>query len=551
MFSDFSLGGKRVTNPIESDKLKINMSFKQGVISEVQPILSFDRLIFVRDGVSQIKKMRAALGPYQQIPIKFNLSETEIFDGYLSEFNFLLERDEIEAKPVSFDSSDGLTELLSALDMSLLKDKFNYSELLYIIEKTDVSAELIELSSTALFYSYMLYTQIKEIYQLAVVRPTEAAGNAAGLSFGTTVALILQIAAQILFAAATLAQLINQINQMLALFFPLKKRTKVITLHELLRASLEHVGYKLETDIEDLSKVAHWASGEVDNGEYFPRSVDRCGNALGVLSLILEKYAAKIAVRNKTVFLYGSYSDKFLQNTGFKIQSFPDQNYKENLDDMIGTREIIYSVDNEDYWTYLNFKGTEYKIRANIDDPTKSTIKGLEQSNYGVALCNVKDNTNILEDAWADFIQGVNFVIQLFGGQNQALSVSNRIGAAKISSNRLGVAKLVYLNGNKVALNHRDLLSAKADENNYHWVKSHVRNPEAKTKIYENIQQKYNESSLNCNLQSNYCFSPEGIPGELKVIDWAYNYDYALLSFEIQDVERETRLIETFYEPIK
>ncbi len=547
MFSEFKVNGQTVTNPVDAQRLKINVAYEENSIADVQPVVNFDKLVFVRDGVSAIQKARKDLGIYHQVSIDFNLNDRDIFNGYLTDFNFLLERDEIEAKPVSLNSSSGLTELLSALSFSSIQDKLTYQNIEYIIEDVDPTDKLVQLGASQLFYSYILYKQIEDIadFQAEAVR---TAGNTP-FNIGDIIYLVLKGIALIAFLAITVIAIIKQAKEMKELLFPSKKRTKVVSLHELLTVALSEIGYSLVTDIDDMSNVYHWASGKIDNEEYYPRVNDRCGSALGVLSLVLEKYAARVAVQDKTVYIYNEYSDNFFKNKPLQIQSFPDNNYRENVNDMVGTREIIYSTDAIDDWTDEEFKGTEYIIRANINDPTKSTVLGLDQTNYGVALCSRKSNLNILEKTWSGFVGIINTVIDVFGGSNQALSSPNRLGVARVSSNRLGVAKLVYLQGGKIPSNHRDKLSARADEENFHFVKSHVRNPKRKTRIYEQVLQRYNEDSLSCSLNGNACLSPEGISGRVNRVNWNYEYDNAVLEFEIEDVNRETRLIETFYEP--
>ena len=552
MFSDYSIGGLKVPNPIDTNQLRINLSYKEGTIAEVQPVLSFDRLRFIREGVSQITKIRKEFGPYRQVPFDFRFNDRQVFNGYLTDFNFLLGLDQIEAKPVSLDSTDGLAELLSALDLSVIGGDLEYRDLLYKVKKVDNKQDLLYLRGQILVYSYILYTQLKEISNF--ISDNIGAGiNAAppGFAFGDIVRLILRGIALAAFLSVTLIQLIKQAKEAKELLFPKIRKTKVVTLHEMLSKCLSRVGYGLETDIEDMKNVGHWASGKIDKDDHFPRSSDRCGNTLGLFQLILDKYEARVAISNGVVYVYHAYSTKFFNPPGYKLKPFDDRNYKENVDDMIGTREILYSVDSEDLWTYEDFKGTEYIIRANIDDPTKSTVKGIDQREYGVALCSVNSEFNAVEKLWGEFVGFINQTISLFGGSNQALSIENSIGVAKVSSDRLGIAKLVYLQGSKIPLNHRDLLSAKSDELNYQWVRSHVRNKHAKKKIYEDILQIYNDSSLNCNLKSNLCFSPEGIRGEIKEIDWEFNRDNALVTFEIEDENRDTKLIETFYEPTK
>lgn len=551
MFEDWEINNKPINPPIDADRLKINLVYQDGTLAETQPILSLDRLVFTNSGLQEILKFKKSFGPYRQLPIKYRFSNRELFNGYLTDFKFLLDTDEIEAKPVSFDSTDGLTELLSAIESSILANDYQYTDIPFIIEKVDIRPDLIQLNLSILFYLYVLYTQIKEIARL-IGRATEAAGNAAGFSFGTAAALVLEIAAQAIFVASTIIQLIRFAIELKELIIPRIRRARGVSLFELARAALSRIGYKFETEFEEMNNIIHWASGNViDRNEHFPRSGDRCGNALSTFNFLIEKYAAKVAVRDKTVFLYSPFSDFFLNRTPYVTDDFIRGNYRENTDDMVGTREIIYSVDYQDQWTLENFRGTEYKIRANIDDPTQSTIKGLEQTDYGLALCNRKDELNAVERAWKSFVDTVNTVVSAFGGGTQTLNFENRIGVAKISSRELSVAKLVWFERGRIPENHRQFLSARSDEEKFHWIKSHVRNPRARRRIYEEIPMRYNDDSLNCNLNSSFLTTPDGIQGELKEVDWEYQYDEALVTFEIEDVNRDPRLIETFIEPEK
>lgn len=552
MFDNWQIDNKPVLNPIDTDRLKIDLVFKKGTIAESQPVLSFDKLILSNSGKDAYLCARKKYGAYQEIEVKYSFSNREIFSGYLTNPEFKLETDQIEVKPVSFNSTDGLTEKLSAIESSLLEKDYRYTPLDFIIEKVDIKDDLIQLGLSSLLYGYILYTQIKELARL-LGRAIEATINATppGLSFGSAIALALEIVAQIAFVASTIAQLIDFAKQAKELIIPKKRTTNVITLFELCRAPLAKIGYELVTDIDDMKLDAIWSSGNVNIPRFFPRSLDRCGNAIGCINFAIEKYNARVFVKNKTVYIVNYYSPLFFNSSGLVLQDYPRGDYTENLDDMVGTREHIYSVDYNDDWTLENFKGTEYKIRANISDPTKSTIKGISQKNYGVALCNRKESLNEAEKAFKKFATFVNDTIAQFGGSSQILSLPNRIGCAKISSDNLGVAKIVRLSGRKIATNHRDVLSAKSDEEKYHWIESHVRNPRAKKRVYKDILQKYDDKLLSCNLDNNIVFTPEGIAGELKNLEWEKGYDNALMTFEIEDVDREIRLTETFSEPEK
>jgi len=555
MLENWKIDNKSVTPPLESENLTIDLSFKKGTLSESQPVLSFDSIVLTNSSKNAYICAREKNGPYQEIPVSFSFQNKDLFNGYLTEPNFLLQLDQIEVKPVSKESTDGLVEKLSAIESSLLKDLYNYQELEFLVEKVDIKPELLQLQLSSLFYAYVLYTQIKELNVL-ISEAVEATVNAAppGLSFGSIVALVLKILIQAVFVAITVIQLIKYAKQAKELLIPKKKLTKVISLFELARAPLAYIGYDLVTDIDDMHRIGHWASGNVDKDEYYPRSSDRCGSALGALNFIVEKFSARVFVRGNTVFIVNYYSPLFFNSSGYVLDDFPRGDYEENLDDMVGTREHIYSVDFEDQWTLENFKGTEYKIRANISDPKKSTIKGLSQKNYQVALCNRKDELNALEKLWMQFVSLVKLTVDALGGNSGNLKIPNRIGMAKVSTENLGIAKIVWFNAKRLPSNHREQLSAKSDEEKFHFIESHVRNPRAKTRIYgakTEMIQKYNFNSLNCNLNNNIVFTPEGTAGTLNSVKWKKSKDNAALIFEIEDVNRPTKLIETFDEPEK
>ena len=491
--------------------------------------------------------VRKKYGPYQEIPVKFEHADRHIFKGYLTDPKFNLDYDQIEVKPVSLSTTDGLVLKLSAIECSSLDHVYKYRDFEFVIEKPNLEEELLRLALSTLFFSYVLYTQIKESIRLSA-RAAEAIGNSAGLSFGTAAALVIEIAAQIIFLATTVIALIKYVIELEELIAPRKRIAKVLTIHELCRAPLEDIGYELITDIPDMKKDAHWSSGRVDRDEHFPRSIDVCGNALGCLNFAVKKYNARIFVRDKTVYIVNYYSKLYFNEKALVLEDFDRGEYTENIDDMPGTREHLYAIDYNDKYTVENFKGTEYIIRANVKDKKKSTIKGIRTKNYGVALCSRKNELTELEKKWNIFANLANSVFRALGGQGKALKLADRIGFGKISSNTLGVAKIIRLEGSRLPENHRELLSAKNDEKQFHWVESHVRNPRAKTKIYTDKLQRYNDSSLSCNLFTNRVSTPEGVSGTLTKVDWEKSYDNALLSFEVEDVNRDTKLIEEFYE---
>ena len=545
------LDSKRIDGLLRINDQEIDVSFNDGTLSEVQPVLTLNEAEFVGSAINIINDFIDTNGVFKQLPISFDVrddnNQIDVFKGYLSNYNFNPDRCIYGASIIAEEGIDTLADKLSVLTAPILEDLYSPKLLRFIVEKPDIKQDLIMLSLSIVTYAYILYTQIKEIINFAA-RAVEAASDSASLSFGAVLALALEAVALISFLAVTVVQLTKYVAELFELLIPRRRKMYVLSAKDLLETPLKYLGYNLVTDIEDLDKVYHWRSGKVNDFEFIPNSDDQCYTALGCFELFMNKFNARISVIGKTVYFLNSESEFFKSKSTYTLPNVNlKENYRYNTDEIVGSKLINYTTDTSDEWTFENFKGTRYLVTTNIDDPTCSTVTGYNSTDYGVALCSRKDKLNDLEKLWEEFIDFANQAISLFGGGAQKLKIPSRLGMAKISSESLSVAKLVYLQGDKLPKNHRNLLSAKSDYDNYHVQSSFALNKEKRHHVYSGITIPYCMSSFVKNIQNAYFSTSDGRTGKFTSIKWNPDKDTAVVDFWLID-DFKVYLTEQYYE---
>ncbi len=541
----FKINGVEYNSPLEIENAKVTMTWQNNSFAELQPILDIDRLTFTGKAKNAILDFKSKNGAYLKLPISYKYGNSELFKGHLTDFNYILDRDQIEAKAILDESTDNLAELLSILDSALLSGLYEKKQIDYLVEKVDVNTDVALLSVAIFSYSYILYSQIKDA-SFFLARVTEATADSATLSFGATLALVIEGIAIAIFLAVTLIQILKLFNQLKNLLLPQQKKAKVISLHSLIETPIKYLGYELVTDIQELKNVFHWSSKS-----NIPKATDQCGKALGCFELVIQKYNAKIWIEGKKVFVMSPQNQLLQSQSTYVLGDYILENYTENTDEQKGTYELIYSTDFSDEWTLENFKGTEFLVRANITDVRNSTIKGIEQNIYSVALATRKDELNLVEKTFELVVDVVKEVLKVFGSSTNIVLPKKRLGLPKVSNANFSVPKLIYLNGDKMPKNHRDLLSAKTDWKNWHYLKSHTQNPRAKLKVYSEQQIKFNESDYQKVLKNPYFATKKGEKGRFTKTQWDYDHDFAVCDFVIEDEKRTINLKEIEHEAVR
>ena len=302
-----------------------------------------------------------------------------------------------------------------------------------------------------------------------------------------------------------------------------------------------------------LDKNYIWASKSITGDGEILNSSDFGYNILEIFQFVQSKFNAKFKVEGTKVYLYWENSKFWEQNINYTLrEDIVTSNFKYNTDDHIASYLINYQEDYQDEYTLERFKGTSLLItsdnRDSVSNPNRSNVKGYFRTDYPYALTNRKNSLTDVENTVNTFIKAVNGAIKLFGGKGIKTLSNTRIGLPIVSHNNFSIAKIVYLEGGKIPANHRDVLSARADYDKYHYSKSFVTNAnKTLKKKLEDVRITYNAKDFFLNVANPYFKTTDGSIGKFTDITWRFDRDYADANMEIRH-KYTTNLKERFYE---
>ena len=547
-----------VSKPLNASNFTVTAVFQENSLAEVQPALNVDSLIWGKDAKDRILEQLAAKGRYRKIYYDYEFNNVNYLRGYLSDINYKMDRDQIQTSLSIENDTNNLAGLLEAINADILIDDYKFTDLEVIVQKIDINNELVQLSIARLTQLYILYNQVFELVAATAELVAAATPSAAGPDFGAIALATIKLVPRIVFFANTLRSIIENARELKELILPRVRIAKTISLHELIRAPLELIGYNIQTNITDMFDTYYLERGELDRNVWTPRPDSQVYSGNDALNFILKKFNAKVRVLDNTVFIYQEFDDFFFNNTNFKISSYFPNNFTENTDDQVGFRQILYSTDTSDRYTEINYIGSNFVVIARPESSrsqssrrlarTESTLKGADIIEMGVGLCTRKETLSTLEKAWKAYIGVVNSVISAFGGSSQSIRISTRIGAAIFDTNDITVARICRIQNKKLPSNNRTLLSALTDYTKYYHTRSLVSNPRARYKLYtgDNAQLiSFNQDDLNKVISNGYIVDEFGNRGKiLNELKWQADKDNTVLEFKIEDPDREMGLVE-------
>ena len=86
------LDSKRIDGLLRINDQEIDVSFNDGTLSEVQPVLTLNEAEFVGSAINIINDFIDTNGVFKQLPISFDVrddnNQIDVFKGYLSNYNF-------------------------------------------------------------------------------------------------------------------------------------------------------------------------------------------------------------------------------------------------------------------------------------------------------------------------------------------------------------------------------------------------------------------------------------------------------------------------------
>ncbi len=576
----FQLTGQTVNPPEEWFDIAVNSSFDN---DNIQANISFDSFRFVNvEDQKSSKIIRDWIssgfpGIFEGIPFKItgvnNLNTLDVFDGFIdaSDDVSLLEDGSTITKIKKKDGLNTLDERLGALTWGYLEEigevgLSDYTNVDYVVEK---KFNFFEILMSNIVFFLLVKALIESVKDLAAQVNDFNAHTTGGLSGPVAGAawLVIGIILQAIYTALLAVAVINLGIQMFELLLPKKRTHKAINLRRALTIISNHLGYSFVSPATEFDNV-YYIPSNINQDEVsflsgfitqlkgtpsgIPNITDSGYSCRTFFNMCKDLINGKPAIINGELHLRSENDPFWIKTATFQMPDTLIEEQKFNTDELVSRFEFLFKIDPRDDWTIDNYKGTAYA--STIDAITTTIneakyIRGIEELKMLVSLGNRKNELNAMEKTLKSVAEFMDTVVSSIGGSsNLAAGIKTKIGVMKVSDNNHSIAKLVYLSGNKMPSNHRDLFSAKVLYDKYYNHKSFVQNSFGRQRlVYKQVKIPFGLSSFLELIDNSYFYDSQNRLGKITNIDWTIMRDSALVDYWVHEVYAPN-LKETFIE---
>ncbi|MBV1929798.1 MAG: hypothetical protein KUG81_09855, partial [Gammaproteobacteria bacterium] len=552
----YELNGVDSNPPKEWTDIEVNASFEN---ENAQANIQFDSFLFVNNEATVLKDWISSGFPgiYEGVPFKIkgfnNTSGLSIFDGFvnLSDDVSILEDGSVLAKVVKKNGLNTLDERLNALTWGYLEDigvvgQSNYTTIDYVVQKKINPFEV-------LMSQIILFLMIKELAE-AIKRVSEDAALIAAMTgiplggiIGAAIWAVAKALINLIYTIILLIAVINMANNLFELLLPKKRQHKTLKLRTAFQLVAAHLGYTFVSPLTEMDNVyflpsnprqdeASLSTGFITVKKGTPTGIPNvldAGYGVGdFFNRVKDVVYGKFAIIGNELHLRSVNDPFWIKNSTYQMPDVLIEELKYNTDDLKTRFQLAFKIDQKDEWTIDNYKGTAYERvtdaqQVNIQEA--KYLSGLNEVNIPFALPTRKDKLNAVENTLkvvAGFIDTLTGV--LGGGTNFVSQINSKIGILKVSDNSYSVPKLLYLQGGKLPVNHRDLFSAKVMYDKYWNETSFIANNfKGQRKVYNNVRVPFGLNNFLELIDNSYFTDSLGTVGKVTSINWSPFKDYA------------------------
>ena len=283
------------------------------------------------------------------------------------------------------------------------------------------------------------------------------------------------------------------------------------------------------------------------------------------VGLVKDLFNAKVKITDDNkVYIEPLKNKGFWElDSAYEMPSIKVDIDKYNTNELVGTKVISFTIENDNYWDLDNYKGTSYEIKtlpiANTDF-RKVLIKGLTELTFPVALGTRKKQGSILERTFKTFAKVADSLSVIFKTNNDffgTVQAESRDRLLRTSTDLVNIPKLLRLTPElKMQANNRDIWSAKYLYEKYHYVNSFVQKVANKDnqdhlnkyKVYQKIKMNASFEDFLKIINNNIATDEDGNRVVFDSILYNFGGGYWEADYRIQ-YEYTTNLKETYTEP--
>jgi len=338
-------------------------------------------------------------------------------------------------------------------------------------------------------------------------------------------------------------------TDLVKIVFPPVRTFKGISYKKLIERSCEKLGYTLESNIlNQLDKLTILPvplrpnNFSVIREVFAPQSIaftNGYPSALDVIPTLGQAISTLEQIFNLTTFVNNGVvqierNDFFedqnsevlplaynLQDLHQEERTFNDEYWKRKL--------MFWQKDGADFNTYDDSNNTivEFDTKLAVSPHEDiQLIKGLEQVPTNFARGTRKNELDFIEKA----VKVLTSAVDLFTGGAISNAINNRKGVLIVSQQYYSVTKLLWMQGNKISPNDKEILDPEKIINNYHQNLT-VENNTAER--IENMPIRMNELDFLQFVNKKFVILESGEKAEIKRVEWSEEDSEGSVTFEV------------------
>ena len=542
-----------------------------------QPNITTSELTFSLDmGKKLIEHIDNGSGIFQGVDfeMKLNTPSTDVFKGIVDLANDIevnREKQEVKAKLLKLDGLNTFANVSEAITMGLLESEGKFSASDYVDIPYIKETEFDYLATAILIVSiFQIQAQLKAIAREGLDLTADTGGETAGsLSTGLVGAGIIGFgkgAAKIIYFGAMFYILIEMIKELFDILFPIVKYHRGIKLKRILEVGCDFAGYEFSSTITELDDLYILPRKTEEGRINIPNAetgLPVSGGPLYTLGkcvgLVKDLFNAKVKITDDNkVHIEPLNNRGFWElDSAYEMPPIKVDIDKYNTNELVGTKVISFTIDNDNYWDLDNYKGTSYEIKTlpkAYDDFKKVLIKGVSELTFPVALGTRKTEESLLERTFRTFANIADSLSVIFKSNNDFTGkVDRKAGMLRMSTDLVNIPKALRLTPTlKLEKNHRDIWSAKYLYDKYHYVNSFVKDiaddQYNQYKVYQKIKMNASFEDFLKIINNNIATDEDGNRVVFDSILYNFGGGYWEADYRIQ-YQYTTNLKETYTEP--
>jgi hypothetical protein len=546
-----------------------------------QPNITTSELTFSLDmGKKLIEHIDNGSGIFQGVDFEMflNSPSTDVFKGIVDladDIEVNREKQEVKAKLLKLDGLNTFANVSEAITMGLLESESRFTSSDYVdipyIKETQFDYFGTAILTISIFQIKQQLEQIyKEVLDLIADQTGEATGSLSTGLVGSGWILVLKGAAKIAYFAAMFFVLIDMVKELIDTLFPIPKKHRGIKLKRILEVGCDFAGYEF---------IASSMIPELDELYILPRKTEAgrinipnsetglpvSGGPLYTLGkcvgLVKDLFNAKVKITDDNkVYIEPLKNKGFWElDSAYEMPPIKVDIDKYNTNELVGTKVISFTIDNDNYWDLDNYKGTSYEIKTlptAYTDFRKVLIKGVSELTFPVALGTRKKEGSILERTFKTFAKVADSLSVIFKTNNDffgTVQAESRDRLLRTSTDLVNIPKLLRLTPElKMKADNRDIWSAKYLYEKYHYVNSFVERIAGdhlnQYKVYQKIKMNASFEDFLKIINNNIATDEDGNRVVFDSILYNFGGGYWEADYRIQ-YEYTTNLKETYTEP--